>query len=334
MPKRRAHGSGSIQQTRAGYWRLTVSAGRDPVTDKRRRVVRYVRGSRRQAEQELRKLLDEISDAPPPPRAYTVADLLDDWFREMEPDWAAQTRMVREADVRHLKCLLGDIRLLELTPRAVQAAVDRMREQGYAPRTIHRRMTALRGLGMIRRDPMMGVRLPKLPPKQPRILTQDQVAALAQAAQSTRWGLAILLAAHTGMRIAEILGLRWSDIDWERGLIRVEQIVIYRACAASTCSRIPNRPHRAGSWRWTRPSYACCAITGDARPKSVSGRARPGRTMASCSRRKTGDRRNPGAWIRRSGGYGSDWGCQRFTSTTFATRMPRSCSRPAGPRPT
>ena len=51
--------AGSLRPKHNG-WELAVSAGFDPATGKRRRVVRFLKGSRRDAEKALAKLLTEV----------------------------------------------------------------------------------------------------------------------------------------------------------------------------------------------------------------------------------------------------------------------------------
>jgi integrase len=53
------------------------------------------------------------------------------------------------------------------------------------------------------------------------IPTADQLRALIDAARSTIWEAPIILAATTGMRRSELLGLRWSDVDLKNRRVRV-----------------------------------------------------------------------------------------------------------------
>lgn len=231
----RVSGFGSLQEIRPGYWRIWVSAGRDPVTGKRRRVSKYVRGTKRQAERALMELVTQVTSkrVATAPARYTVADLLDAWFEEMAPEWREQTRSTQEARIRHLKALLGHVKVRQLDATTIQAAVNTMREQGYAPNTINARLGTLRGavrraieLGWLHYDPFLGVRLPQAPRTKGRVLTDEQLEQVLREVRKSRWGLAILLAARTGLRRGEILALRWSDLDWETGELRVERTII------------------------------------------------------------------------------------------------------------
>jgi len=52
--------AGSLERRGKNSWRLVVSAGYDPVTGRRRRVQRTVRGSKRDAERSLARLVVEV----------------------------------------------------------------------------------------------------------------------------------------------------------------------------------------------------------------------------------------------------------------------------------
>ena len=86
--------------------------------------------------------------------------------------------------------------------------------------------SAVKG-GYLRHNPAKGVELPPdhgeevIPP------TGEQVSQLLAAAReigSIEYGI-VLLAASTGMRRGEILALRYSDIDWLSGEIRIQQAI-------------------------------------------------------------------------------------------------------------
>ncbi len=61
-----------------------------------------------------------------------------------------------------------------------------------------------------------------------KYLVPEQVAALIKAAHSNRHGtrdaLMIALAWHHGLRVSELIDLRWSAIDWKRADIAVTRL--------------------------------------------------------------------------------------------------------------
>jgi integrase len=58
-----------------------------------------------------------------------------------------------------------------------------------------------------------------------KTLTQEQVRRLLAAARPSRLETVLCLAVTTGLRQGELLGLRWSDLDWHTGQLRVQRQV-------------------------------------------------------------------------------------------------------------
>ena len=56
-----------------------------------------------------------------------------------------------------------------------------------------------------------------------RALDEPQTAKLLEVAMGTPWSVPVLLAAATGLRRGEVLGLRWADVDLEAGKLTVQQ---------------------------------------------------------------------------------------------------------------
>ena len=79
--------------------------------------------------------------------------------------------------------------------------------------------------GYIPSNPAQNARKPKLPNKEMKILQPDEVRTFLIAIMGERDEALFHLAIKTGMRQGEILGLKWSDLSWERGEIQVKRQV-------------------------------------------------------------------------------------------------------------
>jgi integrase len=63
---------------------------------------------------------------------------------------------------------------------------------------------------------------PKNNPARQAYIDRDTIQRILDAAPSAEWRLLIALARHIGLRVpSEAFNLKWSDIDWERGRLRV-----------------------------------------------------------------------------------------------------------------
>ncbi len=77
---------GSIEK-RGNSWRLSVYLGKDPVTGKERRLRKTVRGSKKDAQKELRDLLHSIDNGTfVQPTKMTVEQYLEQWLKMHKPN--------------------------------------------------------------------------------------------------------------------------------------------------------------------------------------------------------------------------------------------------------
>jgi integrase len=79
--------------------------------------------------------------------------------------------------------------------------------------------------GLLARNPAHSVQRPGVARKEAAHLDPQQVAQLLTAAESSRYHTALLLIATTGLRRGEALALRWSDVDLDAGVLRVQDTV-------------------------------------------------------------------------------------------------------------
>ena len=77
--------------------------------------------------------------------------------------------------------------------------------------------------GLIGRNPLEAVEHPRVETKQFDILTEEQVRTFKAVAKGHPLEVLFFLALTTSMRKGEILGLMWTDVDWDRSILRVER---------------------------------------------------------------------------------------------------------------
>lgn len=103
---------------------------------------------------------------------------------------------------------------------------------GLAPKSLQRLLSSCRSLfrqlqreGLLDADPMLGVRGPKVRRKLPQVLDVDEAAALVETDSGGKLALrdrAMLeLFYSSGLRLSELVGLRWLDLDLDGGEVRV-----------------------------------------------------------------------------------------------------------------
>src|SRR5947209_5887662 len=81
--------------------------------------------------------------------------------------------------------------------------------------------------GLVARNVAKLVALPRIERYEAQVLTVEQAQALLEAARGSRLDALLLVALTTGLRRGELLALRWSDTDLERGVLPVRRTLTW-----------------------------------------------------------------------------------------------------------
>ena len=143
----------------------------------------------------------------------------------------ATTRMPKGHFKNWLEPVIGQIPLRDVKPFALEKVKKNLLDAGKSPRTLQYVMATFRQVwNMARRDglvagdtPTRNIKRPKIDNRRVRFLSHKEADTLLNALRekdATAYNMA-LLSLHTGLRMGEIVKLKWGHIDTERGLIRV-----------------------------------------------------------------------------------------------------------------
>ncbi len=230
---------GHIRQRGPRSWAIVLDLGRD-AAGRRRQKWHSIRGTRRDAERELARLLHEIhTGAYVEPSRMKLSDYLDRWLEDYaRPNVSGKTFERYEEIVRlHLKPALGHHELSKLQPihlaryYAQALASGRVKGKGglsarsvlHHHRVLHAALQQAVKWLLLPRNPAEAVDPPRPEHREMRALDEAATAELLRAASSSRLYLPVLLAVTTGLRRGEILGLRWQDIVFENSTLAVRQ---------------------------------------------------------------------------------------------------------------
>jgi hypothetical protein len=124
--------SGHIRERSPGSFELRYSLGTDPATGKRKIATATVRGSRKDAEKELRRLLRSLDTGEHvDPNRITVREWLRTWLAAVRPEVAPKT-LERYGEIvsYFLVPAIGNLQLTKLTPVHIQDAYNGWAESG------------------------------------------------------------------------------------------------------------------------------------------------------------------------------------------------------------
>ncbi|MGA8682271.1 MAG: tyrosine-type recombinase/integrase [Acidimicrobiales bacterium] len=234
-----------IREVERNVFRVRVSTGsRDPLTGSPKQVERVIRGGIRAARDLHGKLESEVAKGVHGGSTMTVGELLDDWLGvcKRRVDKAGRAGLEKntynnyELQVRTLKATqLASMPLTRLTTRRpVEETYEALGQVLGAARMaqVHKALRAAfnhaMGEGWMTLNPAALVREKPSPPARRRATpTRQQVEAAFVAAQDLHVDLEAFLAtaALTGLRRQALCGLRWSDIDFEAGLVSIRRVI-------------------------------------------------------------------------------------------------------------
>jgi integrase len=130
----------------------------------------------------------------------------------------------------HINPIIGSRRLQNLNPSHIQKLYSIKLKSGLSPGTVHyihkvlsRALTIAVGQGYIEHNPAKFVSKPQKVRREMKTFSNVEVRILLREINGSRLEALYYLAVTTGLRQAEILGLKWPDLDKEKGTIRVQR---------------------------------------------------------------------------------------------------------------
>lgn len=194
---------------------------------------------KRDAERFALKVENDIAEgattAPLVRRVPTVAQVVEASLEASRPGLKERTHRSYVSIYRNrVLPTFGKRKVTEVTRADVQAWVIALSAEGLAPQTVHHCYVALKKAfryaqddRLISYNPCDSIRLPKNADTHdfaPVFLTPQQVETLAQHLDTfAPYGLLLRFAAYTGLRAAEITGLRVRDVNLRAGHVEVRQ---------------------------------------------------------------------------------------------------------------
>ena len=228
---------GNITRRGKSSWRLKFDVEAGPAQRQSRFVT--VRGTKKDAERELAKLINAVHGGGfVEPSKLTVAEFVRSRVAQWEAagDISARTaqryrQLVENQIVPHI----GTKPLQKLRPIDIEEFHTTLRnggrvrgKGGLAPRTIgHAHRVLSKALSdaarneVINRNVAAEQSVPKVPDDEIAIV--HDVPALVEKLRTWRLGTVGMVALFTGMRLGEILALRWACVDFDQSVIHVRE---------------------------------------------------------------------------------------------------------------
>ena len=248
---RRTRDTGSITARGKGRWLLR--AWYLDFDGKRKSRNMTILGNKKVAESAMRELLDGVGRLSPGRRSRgvskaTVEEHIEKWLTsycvtEIKPRTA---RTYRDVLYRYLIKAYSRLKIRDLTAEHVQDLYDDMiKNRDLSAQTVHQLHQALSsclnstkktaGLSFVATDDARPPSITHTPPSSRQMVpgtdrrqerttwSPEEVEQFYTVAGGHRFEQLYVLAIHTGMRVGELCGLKWTDVDLERGYLTVSR---------------------------------------------------------------------------------------------------------------
>jgi integrase len=231
--RQRGNGAGTVYPRRNKEGKITGYRGSYFTPDGKRRYVSAKRKS--EAEKLLRKAMTDadrglIFDA----TNQSVSEYMTRWLEDFaKANLASRTYHNYKLQIReHIVPALGKMKLSKLDTPNIQALYTAKLQAGLKPASIryihavlHCALEKAVDLRLIARNPAASARPPKIYQEEITPLDVEQAHVLLEAAKGDRFECLYVLSLTCGLRMGEALGLKWSDIDFDVGTLRVHRQV-------------------------------------------------------------------------------------------------------------
>ena len=247
MAKRRANGEGSIRKRSDGRWEGRYTAGHDPETGKA--IYKNVLGkTQAEVKDKLKKAIEETAGLDViKAEKYTLGQWMDIWFEnyakiKVRP---SSHQTYRGYIDNHIKPNIGKIPLNQLSSLELQkfykkllgsGRVKRLESQkqpkGLSAKTVRNinqvissALDLAKEQKLISSNPTDSCALPKVEHKEMQTIPAEDLAKFLREARASGVYEMYYIELATGLRRGELLGLKWSDIDFANRVIRVQRQV-------------------------------------------------------------------------------------------------------------
>lgn len=159
----------------------------------------------------------------------TVNHLLDAWYDALLPTLKPSTAAMYKAVCdKHVRPYIGHIKLSKLEPYHIQSLCSKIQETSkrqpkLAFNRIHHALKMAVMWGWLPYNPADRVIRPKSVQKRKELWTEVELQTFIAGIQGHNMESFILMLIFTGCRFGELVGLRWSDVDWQNNSLTISR---------------------------------------------------------------------------------------------------------------
>ncbi|MGN1480617.1 tyrosine-type recombinase/integrase [Porcipelethomonas sp.] len=232
------------RNTKSGIttYQIIVEEEAEFSTGKRKRYYKTIKGSKKQAEKAMREFITELENKTfVKDSKITVKDFMHQWIELYIKNQLSPTTVQHYIDQteKYIIPKFGNLYLQQLKNIDIQKWIFSLQQESpltgkpLAPKTIKNIVLNLSAamkkavmLELITKNPCENLTLPKLQRFQPDMYSMEEVEEMLNCARNTDMYLPLMIEICIGLRRGELLALKWHHIDFENGILSVEENLV------------------------------------------------------------------------------------------------------------
>ena len=239
---RREKGNGTISQRKDGTWTGRMFLGYK--TDGKQKIKAVYGKTEKEVKKKLKELqIETIKYGQAGLPKITMSELMFDWLNnikkyELKPSSLDRVEITIN---KHIEPYIGYIQVQNIAPTDIQKLINNMVDKGYSYSTIKKVYNVINTVlklalerDYIRKNPCIGIALPKQMQRSKSeivFFSDDEIKKIIKSATEKyktgkyiyKHGYSIVILLNTGMRIGELLALKWSNGDVENKQIHIAE---------------------------------------------------------------------------------------------------------------
>jgi integrase len=192
---------------------------------------------------------ESLDAKPTPPAVATFQAFAQEWLETYaKPNNKPSTYRAKEMILRlHLTPRFGDTSLENIGNQSIEQLKAIELHRGTSTKTLNNILSVLRTMlncavewGQLKQAPR--IVWSKVPPQKFDFLSQEEIDSLLVAAKGSHWYPMLLCALRTGMRLGELSGLDWEDVDLNKRMITIRKSYVEGKLVSPKSNRIRHIP--------------------------------------------------------------------------------------------
>ena len=218
-----------------GLYQRYVTIGRKPNGKMQRKAI-YAR-TQKELENKVSEYKEKLANGMLPIyEKATFGEFAEMLCKDYKPTISDGVRKQYVSIVNNHLAELKPIRLTELRNAHLQTIINRMAMNGYSTKVMsHVKQVASQVLRLAQdndilvRNVFERVKIPSIEPKKRLPLSEEQIQLVKETFRGHRMGVPVMIMLYAGLRRGELLALQWSDIDFQKRVIRVSKSIAFEA---------------------------------------------------------------------------------------------------------